>query len=520
MPWSGVAPSQTFSRTDGTRTGSTTWQEADAAGVDIVADDHDTHDQDMADGINSCLKKDGGNAATNNLPMGGFRHTNVGAAQARTDYARFSDLQDGKGIYVPTVGGTANAITLTTGYSLSSYAAGQTFRFVASATNTGAATVNIDGRGAKNITGPAGSALSAGQILANALVEITYDGTQFQLKTQAPAAIGVGSIMAWPTATIPAGCLECDGSAVSRSTYAALFAVIGTTYGNGDGSTTFNLPDYRGYFLRGHDDGEGNDPDADDRTDRGDGTTGDNVGTKQADEVKGHTHGAGTYSADSAGAHTHTMRGTYAADGTSAGGNTRFMRDSDNDGHYTDSDDIQSAGSHTHTISGTSGSTGGNETRPKNIAVKWIIIATVAGAVAASNLSGPTSSTDNAVPKFDGTSGNQVQNSGVTIDDNNVVTLGSLIGGVQELEGAGAVNLTTLTTKWTTTDADAGTLADGAEGQIKCIVMVADGGNGTLTPANFGNGSTITFNDAGDSVMLQFLDGNWWILSNNGCTVA
>lgn len=516
MPWSGVAPSQTFSRTDGTRTGSQTWQEADAAGVDIVADDHDTHDQDMADGINSCLKKDGGNAATNNLPMGGFRHTNVGAAQARTDYARFSDLQDGKGIYVPTVGGTANAITLTTGYSLSSYAAGQTFRFVAAATNTGAATVNIDGRGAKNITGPAGAALSAGQILANALVEITYDGTQFQLKTQAPAAIGVGSIMAWPTATIPAGCLECNGQAVSRSEYAALFAVIGTSYGNGDGSTTFNVPDYRGYFLRGHDDGEGTDPDAASRTDRGDGTTGDSVGTKQTDQLKAHTHGAGSYAANSSGAHTHNF--TYSIAGADAASDPWVYQI--HGSSHGNTVTTQSSGAHTHTISGTSSSTGGNETRPKNIYVKWIIVATVSAAVAASNLNGPTSSTDNAIPKFDGTSGNKVQNSGVTIDDNNVVTLGSLIGGVQELEGAGAINLTTLTTKWTTTDADAGTLADGAEGQIKCIVMVADGGNGTLTPANFGNGSTITFNDAGDSVMLQFLDGNWWLVSNNGCIVA
>lgn len=95
-----------------------------------------------------------------------------------------------------------------------------------------------------------------------------------------------------------------------------------------------------------------------------------------------------------------------------------------------------------------------------------------------------------------------------------------VLGDVQDLSGAGAVNLTTLTTKWTTTGADAGTLTDGEEGQLKIIVMVADGGDGTLTPTNFANGSTITFNDVGDSVMLQFLDGEWWIVSNNGATVA
>ena len=55
-----------------------------------------------------------------------------------------------------------------------------------------------------------------------------------------------GSLLMWPTASAPSGYLLCDGSAVSRSTYSALYAVIGTTFGSGDGSTTFNLPDYRG----------------------------------------------------------------------------------------------------------------------------------------------------------------------------------------------------------------------------------------------------------------------------------
>jgi microcystin-dependent protein len=51
-----------------------------------------------------------------------------------------------------------------------------------------------------------------------------------------------GTILPWSTVTPPSGFLECDGTAVSRSTYAALFAVVGTTYGIGDGSTTFNVP--------------------------------------------------------------------------------------------------------------------------------------------------------------------------------------------------------------------------------------------------------------------------------------
>ena len=56
--------------------------------------------------------------------------------------------------------------------------------------------------------------------------------------------IPAGVIQMWPTGTAPSGYLLCDGTAVSRSTYATLFSVVGTTFGAGDGSTTFNLPNY------------------------------------------------------------------------------------------------------------------------------------------------------------------------------------------------------------------------------------------------------------------------------------
>lgn len=61
----------------------------------------------------------------------------------------------------------------------------------------------------------------------------------------------VGEIKMFGFSGVPAHCLACDGSAVSRTTYPELFAAIGTTWGAGDGSTTFNIPDLRGYFLRG-----------------------------------------------------------------------------------------------------------------------------------------------------------------------------------------------------------------------------------------------------------------------------
>ena len=100
-------------------------------------------------------------------------------------------------------------------------------------------------------------------------------------------------------------------------------------------------------------------------------------------------------------------------------------------------------------------------------------------------------------------------------------TMGAMFGTVQALSGAGAVDTTSLITQVTTTGADALTLANGANGQLKIITMVADGGDGTLTPTTFANGSTITFNDVGDSVLLVYnTTGGWALVSNTGCTIA
>lgn len=94
------------------------------------------------------------------------------------------------------------------------------------------------------------------------------------------------------------------------------------------------------------------------------------------------------------------------------------------------------------------------------------------------------------------------------------------VGGVQTLTGAGAVNVTDAVTILVTTGANALTLADGVLGQRKIIKMKTDGGNGTLTPTSFADGSTMTFGDVGDSVELVFADAKWQIISNNGVTVA
>tara|TARA_Y100000389_G_scaffold203902_1_gene254012 strand:+ start:318 stop:782 length:465 start_codon:yes stop_codon:yes gene_type:complete len=68
--------------------------------------------------------------------------------------------------------------------------------------------------------------------------------------------------------------------------------------------------------------------------------------------------------------------------------------------------------------------------------------------------------------------------------------------------------------------AHAAGLADGAQGQIKILTMIADGGDSVITPSNFANGSTITFADVNDTVTLIFTNSKWVVLSNNGATIA
>ena len=131
--------------------------------------------------------------------------------------------------------------------------------------------------------------------------------------------------------TAPAGYLKANGAAVSRTTYADLFAAIGTTFGTGNGSTTFNLPDLRGEFIRGWDDSRGVD-------------SGRGFGSAQADEFE---------------AHNHSVYGQAGGGIAILGSQTRSFIGGQMDGAYTNS----SFGTkHVQ-------DTGGSETRPRNIAL-------------------------------------------------------------------------------------------------------------------------------------------------------
>lgn len=129
--------------------------------------------------------------------------------------------------------------------------------------------------------------------------------------------------------------------------------------------------------------------------------------------------------------------------------------------------------------------------------------------------SGPVTSTNGFIGTVTGNiTGNVTGN--VTGD-----LTGRVFGTVATRSGAGAIPITAGTVRLTTTGADALTLANGANGQLLTIVMVADGGDGTLTPTTKTGFTTLTFGDVGDSVTLQYFTTlGWMIVSNNGVVAA
>lgn len=157
----------------------------------------------------------------------------------------------------------------------------------------------------------------------------------------------VGAVIPYAGSSPPKGWLLCDGSPVSRELYGDLFMAIGTNWGQGDGSSTFNIPDLRGQFLRGVDNGAGKDPEAASRGHYNNGNSGDNVGSFQGDVFKGHRHPSIEYT-DS----------RFANNGSAIGDPVSGVALS-----------ATTATSNMHLT----GQTGGSETRPINAYVNYII---------------------------------------------------------------------------------------------------------------------------------------------------
>jgi hypothetical protein len=170
--------SGTFNRTNGTNTGSTTWALDRDDGTAILAARHDTHDQDIADGLTNCITKDGQTTITADIPFGTNKITGLKAGTAVADAAQIAQIQNAA-FSSGTVGGTADVITLTLSPAPSAYADRQLFFFEATADNTGAVTMNVNSLGAKTVskfddTG-ATTALIAGDIQNGGVYHILYE---------------------------------------------------------------------------------------------------------------------------------------------------------------------------------------------------------------------------------------------------------------------------------------------------------------------------------------------------------
>jgi len=273
---------------------------------------------------------------------------------------------------------------------------------------------------AKNLSDVLNKNTARNNLEVNSKAEVLALGSQW-----APP----GAVMSFARSTAPVGWLKANGAAVSRTAYPDLFATIGTTWGAGDGFNTFNLPDLRGEFIRGWDDGRGVD-------------SGRVIGTRQDQSIQSHSHtgttngggnhqhsgttdaqgnhahsisgstnaaGNHTHSAwtDTQGNHVHNIRYTGSADGSSgssslpANGRSSVETASsyamDAAGAHGHNVGIGGAGNHSHSVSGststagnhahnfttswsgdhthsfTTNTTGGAETRPRNVALLYCI---------------------------------------------------------------------------------------------------------------------------------------------------
>ena len=178
--------------------------------------------------------------------------------------------------------------------------------------------------------------------------QITIDYDSIINKPEA-SSNPVSTILYIATQTIPSGYLHCNGAEISRIDYTNLFSAIGTIYGDGNGTDTFNLPDLRGQFIRGLDSEKGIDVNR-------------QLGTLQEDDNKSHNHSGTT---NTAGAHTHSTN-IYAYGENASGYSEEAYISRSNTVINT-----SSSGNHSHTL--TINSSGGTESRPKNIALIPII---------------------------------------------------------------------------------------------------------------------------------------------------
>ena len=223
MPWSGGTFSPLWS-----------WVVDAVTFPNMLPSRFDEYDDDQATGINNCIAKDGQNTATANLPMGTFRHTNVGSATARNQYATVAQLQDNAFSSSEEVG-SADTYVMGLSPAITEYADQMVVWMVPANTNTGASTLNINGVGATSIK-IGSDELEAGQLVAGRCYALYYDGSAFQLLNFLEATVPIletGDIT-YSWATSKTGWVLATGSIGSASSGA-------TTRANADTEDLYTL---------------------------------------------------------------------------------------------------------------------------------------------------------------------------------------------------------------------------------------------------------------------------------------
>lgn len=191
---------------------------------------------------------------------------------------------------------------------------------------------------------------------------LTSNGTTWA-STAAPTTFLSGMLMPYAAATAPSGWLLCFGQAISRSTYADLFAVVSTTYGIGDGSTTFNVPDFRGRSAFGKDDMGGTA--ASRLTSAGSGVAGATLGTGGGDQLTQlHTHVA----TDAGHIHTYTTRRT-----NKSGSDTPYVLSDPNSGENSNGNGTFNTNSGTASVTNANYGSGTSQNVPPALVVTYII---------------------------------------------------------------------------------------------------------------------------------------------------
>lgn len=242
MPWNGVGA---FFR-------NYSWVADALAGIGISPTRIDADTDDIVNtGLTNCLTRDGQGFPNINLNMNGFRHTGVGNGVASTDYVALGQLQS-YGWVAAT--GTGDNMVANYNPPITQLTDGLLLQTRVPTTNvTFSPAFNPNGLGSAQITFP-GSTLNPGDLIAGDEIMLRWNAAFGVWQLMNRQFHFIGEVIPWASPNIPGAYLNCTGQNVSQTEYPALYALLGTTYGN-PGAGLFTMPDFRGNLIYGLDQG-------------------------------------------------------------------------------------------------------------------------------------------------------------------------------------------------------------------------------------------------------------------------